>query len=88
MKKILLIVLLFICMNSFALADDCSQIPYADYKKKLMTNWLKNHPEKATELNSVLQNSKNQTQDLQKWLDANKEAAKELQKLVMPDGEK
>lgn len=86
-KKLLFLALFLLSINSIAFADDNIQVENAEYKKLLMTNWLKSHPDKARELKNTLPNSDNPTEELQKWLDKNPEAARQLQQLVMPEGE-
>lgn len=86
-KSLVLIFTLLLSTNLAVFAEDNIQVSNAEYKQLLLTNWLKSHPDKARELKEILPKSNNPTQDLQKWLDANPECAKQIQQLVMPEGE-
>jgi hypothetical protein len=85
MKKFLISFLLCLSMNLVAFADDI-QIPDAEAKQQLMTQWLKSHPDKAKELKEALSESQNPEATLEQWLDANPDCAEQLQNLIMPEG--
>lgn len=88
MKKILISILLCLCLNLAVLADDTNiQIPDAQAKQQLLTQWLKSHPDKAKELKEILPKSQDPTAALEQWLQANPDCAEQLQNLVMPEGE-
>lgn len=87
MKKIIIAVFLCFCLNLTALAQDNNvQIPDAEAKQQLLTQWLKAHPDKAKELKEILPKAQDPTAALEQWLQANPACAEQLQNLVMPEG--
>lgn len=87
MKKFLVLIMLCLCLNLTAFAQDNNvQIPDAEAKQQLLTQWLKSHPDKAKELKEVLSKSQNPEAALEQWLQANPDCAQQLQNLIMPEG--
>lgn len=86
MKKILILIILCLSMNLAAIADDNTQIPDAEAKQQLLTQWLKSHPDKAKELKEILPKAQDPTAALDQWLQANPDCANQLQNLLMPEG--
>lgn len=88
MKKIIISILLCLCMNLAAFSQDNNvQIPDAEAKQQLLTQWLKSHPDKAKELKEILPKAQDPTVALEQWLQANPDCANQLQNLIMPEGE-
>lgn len=56
-----------------------------DQKTDLFAEMLKIPQAKADELRQILSNPQNSTVELQKWLDANPDCAKQLQQLIKPE---
>lgn len=87
MKKIIISILLCFCLNLTGFAQDNNvQIPDADAKQQLLTQWLKAHPDKAKELKEILPKAQDPTAALEQWLQANPDCANQLQNLLMPAG--
>lgn len=87
MKKIIISILLCFCLNLTGFAQDNNvQIPDADAKQQLLTQWLKSHPDKAKELKEILPKAQDPTAALEQWLQANPDCANQLQNLLMPEG--
>lgn len=87
MKKFLVLIILCLCLNSTAFAQDNNvQIPDAEAKQQLLAQWLKAHPDKAKELKEILPKAQDPSAALEQWLQANPDCAQQLQNLIMPEG--